>query len=250
MPCPGPMGCCGGTCDTKICVDICGYPSIGATVTVKRSGVTIASGTTVSPSGCVVLNIGTAGSSSVTVSVPGLADNISTQSLTCSGTTTIGIYPTDAQCCGSCGIPNSLTLTDALGALAFTWNGSSAWLGSRVISTTVTPMSGTNGGGCLCGVPITGSLTVNYVGRCVDVGGGVYEFQVTRSWGFVVCLTLPTYVEDGAPCFQTINPNNPAIDSLSLTQAWSACVPYAWSGTLGGPTATPDPVGGTVTVTA
>jgi hypothetical protein len=79
--CPGPAGCC--ACDVTFCVYNCGVAESGATVTVKSGSTTIASGTT-SSEGCVSLNIGSAGTYTVTATKSSL-NYSGTRTLACDG---------------------------------------------------------------------------------------------------------------------------------------------------------------------
>jgi hypothetical protein len=99
--CPGPQKCCtSGPCNTTICVTGCnGFALPGASVTVKNGSTVVASGTTGSPLGCVLLNVVTAGSYTVVVSYSGFATSTSVLSLTCGGTVTISLSAASGYAC-------------------------------------------------------------------------------------------------------------------------------------------------------
>lgn len=80
--------CCG--CPTTICVTGCpsGAAVVGASVTIKSGGTTVATGTT-DATGCVTLDCGHAGSYEVVVSAAGYRGFDGTLSLSCEGTKSI-----------------------------------------------------------------------------------------------------------------------------------------------------------------
>jgi hypothetical protein len=133
-------GCCcgGGSCSTTICVVACGIGIPGSTVSVLSGGTTVATGTTTT-GGCVALTIPSAGTYSVTTTVPGFPASTSSQTLTCSGTTTInlGSPPMGGVCCGSttsspCNCapyPTTIFITDDCGTTALTSAGAARWTG-------------------------------------------------------------------------------------------------------------------------
>lgn len=252
----GGCGCCGG-CAITICTKGCGVPLSGVLVTVTTTGgAFVSSGTTVSPSACVGLTIPAAGRYNITTVYGSISMGPTGFNLTCGVTINISIDPSGlaSQCCNNCLIPDTLTLTDALGPLTLTAIGTT-WQGSRVITATILNLTGFNGT-CTC-TQVTGDLMISYIASCLSGG----NFQVTRTWPIVGCTIAvdstclpPLFYWDSTsscgPCFTGQPCDCPAMDAQFLSQPWSSCNPFVWSGTLGGSLSTPDPVGGTVTVTS
>jgi hypothetical protein len=175
--------------------------------------------------------------------------------------------------CGSCAIPENLTLTDSNQSIAFTYSGG-LWGGSYNISLTnvlnpatldcVTPLT-----------VITADIPVTYVGQCVNLGGGVYQFEVTQSFDYLFAymgggnlLWAGTFAN--FTCSWSCGPTaavmyyTPAVGFAyySSTAAWTTCSPFSWSmsvpattggGLCGGGVNFPtlvSPAPGTVTVTS
>jgi hypothetical protein len=260
--------CCGGSCMSTICIrSACdeGISLPGVFVQVSSGSTTVASGTTGS-NGCVTLNIGTAGTYTVQYQIPGgsLIDD-GNNALTCGGTLTIIESDTvDFVCCGSgtgsCPIPRTLTLTDANGSYPFIFSSTiGGWqCCGTPASVTVMTQNG-NQDFCECTGTVSGTIPILYTGACVMVDG-VPNFSVTRTWAGLSCTVSAPYnyanislgsvcQENVNACFFSTNPANPFNNTSGLTQVWSSCSPFTWSGALtltGG--FLPDPVGGTVAV--
>jgi Carboxypeptidase regulatory-like domain len=162
------------TCNTTICVNCLGTAISGATVTITSGMTTIATGTTGS-NGCVTLAIGSAGSYTVTIAASGYNTVSGTYTLTCGGTTAIGLCA-----CGACfgaTPPDTLTLTISGGAGGnivvtlnripneYTWEGTNET--AVVIDATITCSS--------TGLAL--SLTETFNGECL--GANYYPAVVT-----------------------------------------------------------------------
>jgi hypothetical protein len=134
--------CCSApVCNATICIKCCvvGTASIsGATVTVKSGSTVIATGTT-DGTGCVTLNVGTAGSYTVVISGLGSPDNTSTQTLSCGGTTNIVI--SDLGCCFA-SLPStvSFSMVGTFNGVAFSTSGTTS-----ARTSTGCPVGGSNG---------------------------------------------------------------------------------------------------------
>jgi hypothetical protein len=276
--------CCGGGCTTTICVRN-GCVSSGGIVFLPgvfvqiSSGSTVISGGTTGSNGCVTLSIPSADTYTVHYQIPGGSlFNEGSEALTCGGTKTIIEEDTvDFVCCGSsagaCPIPRAMTLTDANGSYAFDFNTTTDLWQCCATSGSLTIMT-MNGDQNLCGCTgtTTGTIPILYSGSCVVVDG-VGMFQVSRQWAGVGCSgndgtsTNPPFFyipisfinlspltpcpgnDNANTCTLSDNPGNPFQDTTGSTQVWSEC-PFTWSGVLTGPTSTPDPVGGTVVISA
>lgn len=194
----GTNPCCNSSgCSTTICVTGCpsGSPLGGATVEIQSGGKTIASGTTVSPGGCIGLAIPAAGSYTVVVSATGYNGYTGTLDLQCNGTTTIALQPntipdtlsfTVLGCCGLVLPGATVTLsdgqsatTDANGQCSF-----SVGMGGTITYTASYPLRF---------VPYTGSISLP---ACAYQQPGV-TIQLTAANGYYCGFngpypTLPT----------------------------------------------------------
>lgn len=257
----GICNCCGGT---TICVTVCTSPStpvVGAVVELFTGLTLIDSCTTVSGGCCSFTQTGT-----YTIRVVYGGNTTSFGSHTLSGGT-IGLNLTAAQanviCCGPCPIPLNMTLTDSNQTVAFDYNPTfDFWFGCYTLSfnniINNTAFTGPGAGCCQIG---TGTIVVAYTGQCVTVGASS-QFQVdmyypTNSydptsgpqpvccnpfipgsgWFTLCCGSLAcasvicTYSYWNPGCNPGALPPN-AYSPITLTQAWSNCSPFAWSGTL------------------
>ncbi len=183
--------CCTGQCNTTICAVYCGVNVAGVTVTVKTGGgATVATGTTAS-NGCVVLNIGTAGTYNVTIALTGFTTRTVSKALTCGGMTAVGFLTNTVL---------SLTDSDRTITLTNTGIGLAIWRGCYVLSTNppATTAAGTGGGADDCDCPSAGfgagNCDIRYSLDCgITGGGGVWTLK--RFWGAccwsAVCSTPP-----------------------------------------------------------
>jgi hypothetical protein len=260
-------GCCCEGCTTTFCAEACGTFISGITMTVaSNTGVALGSCVTGS-GGCCSIAIPAAAVVSVTPTGGGFSPGATFHSVTCGGTTAIQLLSiTDtnpAQCCADCILPNTMTLTDANGSLAFTVQPESSqptWIATTVIQTpsfAPSPLPEE----CLCPTPESGPLTITYTGTFTINDSNECVFTVTRSWAIAGCtvdlsnldLCAPPsfFFLDGSTCLSNAPEDCQAHDSTTVTQAPSSCNPFMWSGTLTGAVGTTgDPVGGTVTVIA
>jgi hypothetical protein len=145
--------------------------------------------------------------------------------------------------CGSCNIPQNLTLTDSNQSIAFTYSGG-LWAGSYNISLTnvlnpatldcVTPMT-----------VVTADIPVTYYGQCVNLGGGVYQFQVSQNFDYLFAYMsganlLWAGVFNGLGCSWGCGPTSatmyytPATGFAyyTSTAAWTTCSPFSWTMTV------------------
>ena len=175
--------------------------------------------------------------------------------------------------CGSCTIPDTLSLTDGNGTIAFNYNPDIlAWQGSYLLSlSNIIVQIGSTGGSSpeLCGLQGTGDVVVVYTGTCANLGGGVFQFMVSMAFGWGTSLgTSPDCAGFGItwlllctdPPFSNCN-SNPVVYiqqgieyapvpafAGSLTQAWLTCSPFSWIGTISGIITPPAGVG-TIAIT-
>ncbi len=230
--------CCCGCSPTTICVTGCSSSIInGATVTVK-SGATVIGTCVTSGSGCCQITIPSGGSYTVVVSATGFTTNTSTHTLSCGGSTTIslGNPPAGTTCCGSCPVPNTLTLTDATGTCTLTHSGG-AWTGFYEFSMTGRTTS-IIGGVCTCSAPTTVTQHIQYQLVCSGAG----TMTLTRTWVAQQCGgTVCDYGDWNAACTSAAcGPLDPcdALPRQFLTSgassaiAPSPCTPFAWTGTI------------------
>lgn len=264
----GKIGCSGackcGGCISGICATACGISVSGITFAVTNTSGFSGSCTT-DVTGCCGVTIPAAGAYTVTPS-GGLSSGESfLVHLGCGTTVFIDLGasnpadpdppPPTFQCC-FCVLPNVATLTDGNGSYAFTFNpATNNWQASTVIETPSLAAQPPPEG-CFCPTEESGPLTILYTGTC-NIATTPPTFTVTRQWRVGSCSFDPTndtceppafYLLDDATCAEIL-PNCPSSDITSFSVA-PTCSPFVWSGTLTGTPATPDPVGGTVTVIA
>lgn len=219
-------GCCG--CSVTFTIRLCSAIVSGATVAIKSGATTIASGTT-SALGLVTLDIGSAGTYTVTVSKTGIGTANQTMDLACGLPYTFDYGPSGS----------ALTLTDANTSISMTFLGGipRQWTGSyvlNILSGIIQPAPG-----CRWLTQSVGPLTITYNVMC-NTNGTV---RVERVWSQVNdILNGWAYFQDGTGSGCTF----PGTGS-DKTAAPTSFTPFAWSNTLvrtGSGTA--DPVGGTV----
>ncbi len=138
-------------------------------------------------------------------------------------------------------IPDTLTVTDALGSYQATWNGTSYWVTPALCSQAVSPTAVCKSGTASCSSATTKAPTVYYylIG-CVAAG----QMAVFRQYYFLGCASGPSY--QYCPC--SCNPGVASAAESFASPISVTCGSIAWSGTLTPPTGAPltDPVGGTV----
>lgn len=258
---------------------VCGVEATSATVDVYdvMGGTLVASGTAATSGIIRLWWQGAAGSYYVTASASSVSF-AGTLTLACAGTTAFSGVA-GGICCsfgdaGACPIPQNLTLTDANGSYPFTYNGS-GWIACTTVSSA--SVSTLTSGPCTPSAGAGGTIPITYVGTC-NVVAGVPQFNVDRWWmgvslgapilgvlqppfAYVAPTVLscagPSISTSGGagwviPCIISASPANPFLNVSGLSQVWSACSPFAWSGTLipSPGEFTSDPVGGTVAVAA
>jgi hypothetical protein len=256
-----------GCCTTTLCVTACGnVPLVGASVTIQSGGSTgpvVFSGTTGS-GGCVP----------VPISGPGYYTTISASGSSwqgsptypAGGTLTIEVGSSVAICCGGYAIPTGLTLTDAAGSLALDYcSGCSGtyptWTGGHAVQQVSCTISTPNNI-CIANAPSMGPVRVCYQMTCV--AGQSPTFSLQRSWSWVyqqsgqtpIWFQDPTGFSPGQYCI-TEPPTicgNPLTDTVSGSADPSSDSPFAISfdptSYSPDPTATADPVGGSVAISA
>jgi hypothetical protein len=262
---PPPSG-----CNVSICITGCTQSLSGTPVTVTDSGGNVVASCTTTSIGCCTVSIPATGTYTVTPGGP-LSPGGGLHRLTCGTTIFIDLGqnpdptnpnppPPNFVCCDGV-MPSTMTLNDANGSYPFTLQPGSSpptWNASTVIETpSLAPQPSPDG----CGCPEAGSgpLTILYTGTCSTTTP--FTFTVIRQWEIGACvLDIGTescdppifYLLDGATCTNGPFGTCAAHDLANLTQAPSSVAPFMWSGTLGRTisNSTPDPVGGTVTVTA
>ncbi len=237
-----PCCCAGGppVCNTTICVKgNCGGSSpvlAGATVTIKSGGVTIVSGTT-DGTGCVTLNIGTAGSYTVVISFPGYTTNTSTHTLSCGGTTTISLTAVDTgyhcSCDHNCAepVPDTLTGSDGMGSFTLTYQsvgGNAGWWGCASRNIMVPCYYDST---CLIftAIPTMISVPVYFFLSCVTVGG-VNKFLMNGR--IPTCLIAGIrYYQDGQSCINPVPAGAAGFLGYGSSAAALAtsCSPFDWT---------------------
>lgn len=257
--------CCCGACTTTICVTGCGGNLAGVTVTIK-SGVTIIDSGTTTAGGCVTLTIPSAGSYTVVVS-GGFTNNTSTHTLSCGGSTTIGLGspPAGSICCGTCPVPLTLTLTDSLSGCTLTYNaGIAKWTGSYTFSATTITLTNVFGLNCTCVLNTPGTSRVCYNLACVS-----NKLVLTLNWlitdsvaGAANCSPPGAFTLLDIAAGPDVNCNSGLAGSicpsyLGVAQAVlkatpgtnpTTCTPFSWSTTaLSGGNI--NPTSGSVTIT-
>jgi hypothetical protein len=259
-------GCC-GSCNITICVSVCGAPVVGATVQVK-TGSTVLETETTDGSGCAVFTTITTGTYTVVVTWADGTQTFPSQFLLCGATDSITLSGAGStfECCGPCPISlSNLQLTDVNGTITLTASfpgGSFAgWYGCYTIPISGVEMVSSGHGLCTfasgtinlpicyfvqCASSSTLTVTRSWTGVCTGTlsgscscPGGSLEYIVSTSG----CTPCPDLSTSSYPCSAI---NNPFVDSVSNTSAWSGCPALTWSGTLTGSTCLSDPVGGTV----
>ena len=174
--CEGGTDCCGG-CTNRICVEFCNSGVPGVLVQVKSGATVIASGTT-DATGCVSLNIGSAGTYTVVASLTGFTTVTGSHAMTCGGGTTITFS-----------IPTTLFLTDSAETVTLTYNVfSSTWVGC--VSTPVSGAQGQTGIGGICSVTASSFCDILYELSCAGT-----TWTLTATWG--ICFTPPPGVIAG-----------------------------------------------------
>jgi len=266
-------------CCVTICVNgPCG-PIPDATVTVSSGMTTVATGTT-NANGCILLDIGTAGTYTVTVSATGYTTVTGSHSLACCGSLAVTLALSSGIpviCCGACGMNSTIYLTDTNGTWAATYNvAQSAWIACYAVSVGEMVPGVSKPGGVFCTPEATqsGNIPVLYLVQCSTATGTTSpSLTVTRYWPaieggtWILGSWYPSgiyydYALDGqlgglfnglcdvadSVCTITADPSNPGYGSSALTKNASGCAPFSWSGTLtyGGPA--PDPATGTVSL--
>lgn len=246
---------------TTICVVICtpSVPVYGAVVTILNGSQTIASGMTGS-TGCITLPV--AGTFTVQVQVNGSVAYDSSHSLHSSGTTTIQLPSTGIVCCGSYAIPQNLTLTDAVGSMAFVYSSSytyPVWTGGHSVTRLSCSVTTPNNN-CVAAAPSQGPVKVCY--QMICYAGQTPTFYVQRSWSWVYQqgTQSPIWYQDasaivaGQACI-TAPPascGSPHTDTSNFSANPSSASPFTLSGSPA-PTAgnfTSDPVGGSIAISA
>ena len=269
---PFPRCDCGcGPCSTTICVSLCSCSAAntggGVTVTIKSGSTVVATGVTAS-NGCVVLDIGSAGTYTVINSIPGYPDiTHASQALTCGGTKTYSESGlTNSQCCNCCPISKfNLNLTDSLGTYSLTWSSTQGgicaapsgsvpgWCPGALTAPVGSAWHVTLGppvGTCLASVSLLAQYT--YMMECI--GGN--SIKVTRVWLYTCCSAgfqsvcptgTPNYKDPGSTGSSDTGSANL---TLSFPSTNAQCNPFSWTGTLAtqGSPLMPDPVGGTVSI--
>lgn len=255
-------GCCG--CATRICVASCaGTPVLGATVQLANSGTVVASCTT-DATGCCSFT--QSGSYVVRVLVSGTQEYSGSRTL--NGTPiTIGL-PSGAGlvCCGAYAIPTQLMGTDAVGSFPMVYDPNyffPIWTGGHPItanSATVTTPNNT----CVVADPTQGPVRICYQMICHagDDPPPSVPFAIQRSWSWLYLPGTLTaiYYQDpsgfapGQLCI-TAPPaicGNPLTDTASFGAGPTTTSPFVVTGTpVAAPSnATPDPVGGSLVISA
>lgn len=209
--------CCASSCTTTICAKsaACGSFTtniVGATVQIKTGATVIASGTTTSPLGCVVLTIPAAGSYTVVVAASGYPTNTSTKTLSCGGTTTISFGLTDINsvCCKSLvPIPLTVFFTVCGTTISLVWNsGSSLWNGAACISTTGVSKA-TVAGGCIGPAPGTGNAELSIQFTCANVNPAANTITFLGGAAGTATVTVPGPAVALADCASDISCPNP-----------------------------------------
>lgn len=170
--------CCKGT---TICVKVCTTVAVvGATVAIYTGSTLIASCVTGSNGCCTIDASGT-----YTLEVTYDSTLIYSASRTLNGTqinlsiAASAFTGTPSICCGAYFVPESFTLTDADGSLAFDLDSGSsppAWYGGHAVTQTSCTVT-TPGGICVAAVPSSGPVRVCYQMTCNAGSSPVFAFQ-------------------------------------------------------------------------
>ena len=141
-----------------------------------KSGSTVIASDTTGVSGCVTLDIGTAGTYTVTITTTGFVTRTQSRALTCGGTIGQAFLA-----------PSSLVLTDSDRTIALTLTspGSNIWRGCYELSESATALITQHNPGGFCDCPTVvgaGTCSIFYQLDCNITGGpGVWTLQ--RNWG-------------------------------------------------------------------
>lgn len=201
------------------------------------------------------------------VSATGYTTNTSTRTLSCNGTTTIGLGspPAGTICCDTCPVPNTLTLTDLNTTLTLTFSaGAGAWLGNYTLAgQSVRTLTAAGGGNCNCASG-TSSILICYIFFC---SGGSTKMRLTRQWAVTTrpngalcapvaggALTLLDSASVTGGCSWAFvcsdaGATDPGVDNVSSSQKLpTACTPFSWTDSVTGDST--DPAAGTVSISA
>lgn len=231
--------CCCAGCTTTICVQsaACGSFTtkiVGATVQIKSGATVVASGTTTSPLGCVILTIPAAGSYTVVVSATGYpSPNMSTHTLSCGGTTTItfGINDPNFICCQNL-VPIPLTIfwTVCGHTITLTYDvASTFWIGSACVFPATTTIS-TGGAPCTGTAQAVGTTSIAILFQCSAFNPGANTMTVLGSSCAGISALDIAHVAAIADCASApLCPTNDAYTgSVTLT---GTLVPLSLTGT-------------------
>lgn len=256
----GLCGCCG---PTTFCVAVCSTSSglAGALVQVK-SGSTVLGSCTTGPGGCCQIAGLSSGTYTVVVTYGGSTVFSGSKTITAGGTVNVfAATPATIQCCpgasASCGIPNTLHLTDVNTTIALTYNsGSGQWSGCYTLNTGGTSIitSLPSAANCQVATVGTGSIDIGYTAQCVGTGLRVTQYfpnaffkQVTGNWelcGSYSTLSsswscggcngtpVPTFywIGNGVEnCTGGLSGGTFFYAANSVLANWSSCSPFAWS---------------------
>jgi hypothetical protein len=257
--------CCAGPGPTKVCVtSSCGgTPIVGAVLDLYSGTTPVASGTTDS-TGCYTFT--QTGTYTVKVYVNGTLEESPTETLS-GGTISISIgTPAGYICCGTYLIPESLTLTDAAGSLALDYCSSCSgtyptWTGGHAVQQPSCTVA-TQDNICVANTPTVGPVRVCYQMSCNSGSSPVFSLIRSWSWVYGPGTGTPIWFQDstgfvpGQYCI-TAPPTicgNPLTDTVSGSADPSSDGPFAISfdptSYSPDPTATADPVGGSVAISA
>jgi hypothetical protein len=268
-------GCACGNCIQRFIPYVCGSLGcfvVGSLVSVYTSlgGMLIASGTTGSL-GTVTLNIGVTGSYYITATAPGYPDYGGTATLVCGGSTALGFpaltggFPGVSTCCTCCSlllaappwptlVPMYLTDINGTYQLSVAIDGIGLFLYCYAPVSMASVVLSQGSGVCSIGA---GSANIYYVIRCAVVGGAG-ALSVARNWYMAWCCTPATNICDvatrsSAILYAAITATSCQQGVSGITSVPSACGnSFSWSGTpvTSGSPSLPDPVGGSVAITA
>ncbi len=247
----GGVGCCCGGCQTTICPQFCGKNMAGVLVEVL-SGTTPVASCFSDATGCCTLDIGTAGTYNVRISITGFTTRTQSRALTCGGS--IGIQFTAAP---------TLSLTDSDRTITVTETsaGSRHWKGCYVLATGGTSDLTSQGQPAgFCDIPLAsagGNCDVLYDLDC-QVTGGAGVWTLVRQWG--VCCQSPSgpnvYGSSGALNVTTCTGNGNSVQDTGTNSQAILGFPFsitmtnccAGAGPCGGSNLISSPLGAGVTV--
>lgn len=255
----------GAPASTTICVTTCTSPPVpvyGASVQLY-SGSTLVDSCTTGSSGCCTF--AESGTYTVQVTISGTVEYSGSRTLS-GGTITINVTDPDVVCCGGLAVPTTLTLTDALGSMTFSyWPGGGSpakWTAGRLVTVSSCPFLFPEPGICVPGTVSDGPTMVCYTMTC-PTSGSVFTMQRSWAWIYESDGVTPAYYQQpagttapdpGTGC----GPQGPGGDCptgsvpVSTGTDTPASSPFAASfamATVGSPPV-PDPVGGAVVVSA